>query len=247
MFDSYAEIFEQRALSYHSAMKLAPKAREEEFFAVVEPLEDLPDGLVCDMPSGGCYLAPYVAPRMRYVGVEPVEDFVRSVEDPTRETLKAPITAVPLPSGSVSYVISLAGLHHEQSLAAVFAEMRRLVRPAGRVILADVAIDTGPARFLNGFVDRNNPMGHEGRFLDEATAGLLEAAGLNVLDDRILSVPWRFNTVTEAGTFCSDLFGVVGLEPSAVAEAMANDIGVKQADGQVRVGWSLRRIVCEPR
>ena len=55
MFDTYADIFEQRADAYHSAMRKWARVRDAEFRSVLEPLRDAPDGLVCDMPSGGGY------------------------------------------------------------------------------------------------------------------------------------------------------------------------------------------------
>lgn len=242
MFDSYADIFSQRSRSYHDAMMRVPRAREAEFRAVLDPVEDS-SGIVCDMPSGGGYLANYLAAGMRYVGVEPVKEFVDSHPLELGRALNVPITDVPLPDGSVDYVISLAGLHHEESLSDVFREMRRLVRESGRVIIADIAVNTPPAGFLNGFVARNNPLGHDGRFLDSSTTGLLEAAGLVVIDDALLHLPWEFDSPEQAGEFCRDLFGIVGLSPSVIIEALKSEIGF---DGPgVCLRWSLRRLICK--
>jgi hypothetical protein len=41
-------------------MRQSPHARDSEFLAVLEPIRDAPPGLVCDMPSGGGYLADYL-------------------------------------------------------------------------------------------------------------------------------------------------------------------------------------------
>jgi SAM-dependent methyltransferase len=226
-------------------MKRLPHARDAEFRAVLAPIEDAPDGLVCDMPSGGCYLASYVPERMGYVGVEPVATFLNFCEDKSRRRLNAPMTDVPLADGAVDYAISLAGLHHEEELGPIFREMRRLVRPGGRVVIADAAVDTPTARFLNGFVDRHNPMGHEGRFLDERTRGSIERAGLRVVEDELVTVPWLFDSVDEAGAFALELFGLAGIEPEAVGEALAEDIGFEPHGARVGLKWALRRIVCE--
>ena len=61
MFDTYSEIFDQRGAAYHHAMALCPNARDAELLAVLEPLARRP-GLLCDMPSGGGYLAAHLPP-----------------------------------------------------------------------------------------------------------------------------------------------------------------------------------------
>jgi SAM-dependent methyltransferase len=246
VFDSYTDIFTKRARSYHEAMTRVPRARDTEFRAVVAPIEEAPDGIVCDMPSGGCYLARYLRSGMTYVAVEPTAEFLDLVPIDSVRTLHAPITDVPLPDGSVDHVISLAGLHHEESLSPVLLEMRRLVKRGGRVVIADIAVDSAPARFLNGFVARNNPIGHDGRFLDAEMGKLLEGARLAVVDDAVLNLAWEFVGVEQAGEFCRDLFGITNVDSSAVAEALRFEIGFDVVDAMtVRLPWPMRRIVCE--
>ena len=243
MFDTYAEIFAERARSYHSAMA-HPDARKAEFRCVLDPLDALPGGILCDMPAGGGYLAHHVRPDLSYVGVDPASDFVAAGSKAAARIVRAEPSDVPLDSASVDYVVSLAGLHHEPNLGAVFHEMRRLVRPGGRVVIADVGHATPAARFLNGFVARTNPMGHDGRFLNDDTAELLEAAGLTILDDSAIDVPWVFPDVAEAASFAAQLFGTVNASPSEVADALSSDLGFTTGGADVRLNWSLRRFVC---
>lgn len=243
MFDSYAEIFAERGTAYHAAMASCPRAREAEFRAVLEPLRDCAGGLLCDMPSGGGYLAAYVPSGMRYVGVDPSDDFIDACPAGL-DRIKAGLAAVPLDDGSIDYVVSLAGLHHELDLPSVFREMRRLLKPTGRVVVADVSADTPPAIFLNGFVHANNPLGHEGRFFDGQTSKLLEDSGFQLLDDGIVDVPWQFDTREQAGLFCRQLFWMSSLSPELVADAMEREIGFKCSATGVEVRWMLRRIVC---
>jgi len=138
MFDTYAEIFAQRAADYHYAMTTSPRARDAEFNAVLDPIRDRPQGLVCDMPSGGGYLAEYLPEALDYIAIDPATDFFVEWPRPLQRLL-AEITNVPLADQSVDFVVSLAGLHHEPSLAKVFAEMRRLLRPGGRLVIIDLA------------------------------------------------------------------------------------------------------------
>lgn len=243
MFDTYAEIFAQRASAYHAAMAASPRARDVEFRAVLEPLEGR-GGVLCDMPSGGAYLAPYLPEGWRYVGIDPADDFIDAC--PTGlQRIKSTITDVPLSDGSADAVVSLAGLHHEPDLPKVFREMRRLLKPGGRAVLADVGAGTSPAIFLNGFVDRNNPMGHEGHFLDDRLTRLLEDAGFAIADDRLIEASWHFGNLEEAGSFCRQLFWMPSLTPTEVADAMESEIGFVFEEDCPRLRWQLRRIVCD--
>ncbi len=243
MFDTYAEIFAERATAYHAAMAECPRARDVEFGAVLEPLQGR-TGVLCDMPSGGGYLADYVPSGWRYIGVDPADDFIEACPKGLKR-LKSTIAEVALDDGSVDGIVSLAGLHHEPDIARVFKEMRRLLKLGGRAVLADVAVETSPAVFLNGFVDRNNPMGHEGHFLDSQLGGLLEEAGFAITDDRLIEAPWQFDDLEQAGAFCRQLFWMPSLSPEAVAEAMDREIGFDLTSGGPRLRWMLRRIVCD--
>lgn len=244
VFDTYAEIFAERAQSYHAAMERLPNARAAEFRCVLEPLDDLAPGRLCDLPAGGGYLSHHLRPGLVYVGVEPASDFVALGSSSDTDIVKAELVDVPLASHSFDYVVSLAGLHHEPDLERIFREMRRLLRRDGRLVIADVTEATPPARFLNGFVARTNPMGHNGRFLDEGTRPLLESAGFGVLEDEVVATPWVFASDEEAGRFAAQLFGADIASLSEVTEALASEIGLEADGSGVRANWSLRRIVC---
>ena len=243
MFDSYAEIFAERGAAYHRAMAECPNARDAEFRAVIKPLAGR-TGLLCDMPSGGGYLAAHLPEGMSYVGVDPSDDFVRACPAGV-ECIQSSITDVPLGDGAVDAVVSLAALHHEPNLPAVFSEMRRLLRPGGRAVIADAAVGTAVAAFLNGFVNEHNPMGHVGVFFDELTAGLIEDAGFTITDDALVEMPWQFDSMQEAGAFCRQLFWMPQLTTDEVAAAMDREIGFDLIDSRPHLRWALRRIVCD--
>lgn len=244
MFDSYAEIFAERADMYHRAMATFPLARAAEFEAMLEPLDEPGIVSVCDMPSGGGYLAPYLPAGWRYTAIEPSDAFASfcSLGD-GQELICSPLTSVPRADGSFDAVISLAGLHHEQDKLSIVREMARLLRPGGRAVIADVAAGSSEGRFLNGFVDANSRLGHRGDFLGADFADLVAQSGMRIDSDEQVSTPWRFASAGDSARFATDLFGITA-SIEAVVEALETVIGFDEAAGDAALSWSLRRLVC---
>jgi len=243
MFDSYEQIFARRADRYEAAMAAFPRARDAEFAAVVDPIPD-DAGTIFDMPAGAGYLRAYLPAGRRYVAVEPAAYFFeRCPTGDGAERIQSPVEQVPCPDGTTDVVVSLAGLHHAPDLGAIFRECRRLLRPGGTLIVADVSAGSKPDRFLNVYVHAHNPMGHEGHFLDAATRPLLEAAGFAVVADEDVTVPWRFADAGEAGAYCASLFGIEGVDAAQVAAALDEIVGMSPDTDGVCVNWSLRRII----
>jgi SAM-dependent methyltransferase len=245
MFDTYEEIFAARAGSYQQAMEALPHARDREFMTMVQPLQNIAGKTLCDMPAGGGYLHRYLPKAARYVAIEPSETFIANCPTgPGCSVVQAPIDRVPLETGSVDCVVSLAGLHHCPDLGAVFREMRRLVRNGGTVVIADVEQGTGPAEFLNSYVDAHNPLGHRGTFLNDATPLLLHDAGLVPVQDELVEMPWSFDNSRQAGAYCGALFGIQGVSVEDIAGAMEAILGLCPGPGGYNVRWMLRRLIC---
>ena len=243
MFDTYSDIFSERARSYHRAMCHFPSARNAEFKAMLTPLEGRRVRSICDLPAGGGYLASYLPADWSYTAVEPTDSFADLSVLATGQTMiRSPITAVPLADRSFDAAISLAGLHHEPDKGLVLNEVARLLRDGARAVIADVAEGSRQDLFLNGFVDANSALGHRGEFLGREFADEVARSGLTIESDETVETPWHFGSMEDAAAFATDLFGV-SAPPAAVADALDTIIGCEPAGQGVVVRWSLRRIV----
>jgi len=248
MFDTYEEIFAERAASYQAAMERWPQVRRAEFEAVLEPVALAPGMLLADAPAGGGYLFRHVREGVRYVGVEPSDHFFSSCPDSgLAARIKGTADATGLAAGTVHALVSVAGLHHCPDLDAVFAEFRRVLSGDGTVVILEVALGTKTASFLNGFVHTHNSMGHEGHFFDDGTARRLEAGGFTVADDSMLTLPWGFDREAEIGSFARMLFGVDRADEAEVGQAMRETLGYCDGPGAINIAWPLRRLVARPR
>jgi SAM-dependent methyltransferase len=243
VIDTYAEIFSHRADGYNRAMATWPRARDLEFASVIEPLH-ASSLTIFDMPAGGGYLHSYIPANRQYVAVEPVIHFFdRCPNGGNARRISSAIEQVPSADGAADAIVSLAGLHHVRNLALAFREFRRLLRPNGLLIIADIAEGTPPASFLNTYVDDNSQLGHEGWFLNEQTAGTIEEANFKIEADEIIAVPWTFPDQIDAAAYCAGLFGIEGPSMCDIAVALADIVGMLVNEQGVHVKWMLRRIV----
>jgi SAM-dependent methyltransferase len=245
MIQTYEQIFLKRADAYQKAMELFPHARDHEFRLVVELACIKAGETVCDAPAGGGYLRAYLPGGIgSYLAVETAPDFTRRcpMGDADR-VIESPLHQIALDDHSVDVCINLAGSHHLESKSHFFDEAARILKPGGRLVLADVEKDTAVDRYLNEFVDQHNSMGHVGEFLTPETADEIAACGFKIHSDELISFPWCFNNRHDMGLFCKLLFGMDLAERDKVERAGEDILGCVSGPGSINLNWSLRCIV----
>lgn len=241
MFETYKNVFNQRAESYHAAMLKYPRARKEELLNIVS-LADIQDGdFVCDVPAGGAYLSGFIQKNVRLISIESSREFIKCGKDSSshQRLLCEDIASLPLKSDSVDRVVSLAGIHHFEEKSSFYREICRLLKKGGVFALVDVMEHTPPAVFLNTFVDKNNSMGHRGQFLDEETKSDLEHAGFIVESAGSIVSYWEFGSVEEMADFYKMLFGMDRASLCQILEGVKEYLNFKIQDRVCRVKWDL--------
>ncbi len=247
VFETYGEIFDKRGDSYHRAMRTWPAARDEEFLATVELAAPAAGDVVLDVPSGGGYLHRYLPRSTKVIGVETSRGFLAAAKcDGTARSprlLCAGIGRLPLPDGTaehgVDVLVNLAGLHHEADQPAFFREAKRVLRPGGTFCLADVRAGSTVDRFLNGFVDQHNSMGHRGCFLDDSIGDEISAAGFDAVEVAAKAYRWRFPREADIGTYCKLMFGIDRASDGEVQAAVSDILGCG-TDGELWwLDWEL--------
>lgn len=143
-----------------------------------------PGDRVLDVGCGTGYLTRRMARAVRpggsVVGVDPSPSVLayaaRNAPDGCTFLL-AGAEALPLPDSSVDVVVSSLAVHHitPADRPAAFQQIRRVVRPGGRVLIADFRPPANP--LLNGVLGRLSGHAMQHNPIEEF-AGLIEGAGL---------------------------------------------------------------------
>jgi SAM-dependent methyltransferase len=238
---NYKTIFQARGRSYHEAMRSYPGARVQEFTAAVALLNQKPGSRILDLPAGGGYLESYLNEDVTYIAY----DFAGEFEDGHSQVAKCEEAKIDLPDASSDEALSLAAMHHIVERSAFYAELARILKPGGKLVIGDVISGSLEDAFLNGFVDRWNSMGHKGVFLEPAhDIEQIGNQGFKVTFET-KSYSWAFINETEAIDFFRKLF-FLNKEPSTnlVSEELRR-LGVNEGSGKYDVNWSLGFYVAE--
>jgi ubiquinone/menaquinone biosynthesis C-methylase UbiE len=79
-------------------------------------------------------------PNARLIGVDPAEGMVNKARQLMRDStfMVSPAESIPLPDTSVDLVFSTASFHHWSDQLRGIREIRRVLRPGGQFLLADI-------------------------------------------------------------------------------------------------------------
>ena len=245
MFDTYGKIFDQRGEAYHRAMTLFPEARHREFQLAVDSLALRGGEVLCDIPAGGGYLVEHLPAELEIhlIAVDPSAAFARQWVGIEIESHLAPLNNLPIADDACDAVVSIAGLHHIEDRASVFAELRRVLRRDGRLCILEVASGSLVDPFLNDFVHTHNSMGHVGRFIDDDFRTDLEAAQFEIMRDELCHYTWEFADEVSMAEFVRLIFGLDKAEREDVLKAIADLLGYRRGDDGCHMNWEMQLLV----
>ncbi|RQH16602.1 class I SAM-dependent methyltransferase [Okeania hirsuta] len=241
MFKNYKDIFNQRGTLYHQGMLKYPLARAAEFNNIIK-LSDLQDNqIICDMPSGGCYISNFIQQNLKIISIETSNEFIKDSHNTVNNTIVVceDISNIPLNSNSIDRIMSLAGLHHIEHKVDFYKEAYRLLKTKGIFCIADALKDSKVANFLNIFVDQYNSMGHQGNFLTENTKDELEFINFQVVHNDSISYHWCFDSVASMVDYCQLLFGIDQANYNQILEGIETYLGYYLENDKCYMNWEL--------
>jgi len=231
------------AVSAEWAMDEFPDAREAERSKLIELAEITPGMKVLDLQAAGGYLSDGIFEQLHgdvdIICLEPcrhlscrLSNHYKLIEDPVEKWCS-------IESGSYDVVIGLAGLHHSNDQQSTVSEAYRALKPGGKLVICDVIEGSDIAKWLNEYVNDNNPAGHKGNFLNNGEmTRLFRAAGFKQLEESICSVPWLFKSKNDIAHFFKGLFGLRPAE-SEILRAIDEYLRIIKTQDGHKVDWNL--------
>ena len=249
--DSKVDAFDKRAQKlskdrislYNDASEHYPYVREKERQIVVDQLRLSPNQDICDAGAGGAYLSEGIEKALNgkcnITCIENSRNYFDTIPARYNKFLSS-LNRIELPDSTFDRIGVLAGLHHMEYKADFFGEAYRMLRTSGRLVVADVQSDTPPAYFLNGPVDKFNPIGHDGRFFNKGEmSDLCRAAGFSQVGEMLCQFDWEFPDRQTLVEYCKALFGMARASLDEVEAAVNEYLEVYNTTQGVALGWSL--------
>jgi SAM-dependent methyltransferase len=109
---------------------------------------------------------------------------------PARAVVRADMAVLPLADGSVDHVVAVESLYHHPHRARVLAEVRRILRPGGWLVVAEHAL-ASPRRGPDRWWIRELTVGDHHGTVDDLRAGLVAAGFASVAVDDVTAAVVR--------------------------------------------------------
>lgn len=187
-----ALIVEQFTQQARPFAELATHSSEEAFQMLLEAAAPQPDDDVLDVACGPGLVACYLAPHVWHVtGVDLTPAMLEQAQQMQAEKGLANLSwqaaaaeSLPFADASFSLVVTRYSLHHMPAPAAAMAEMCRVCRPGGRIVIVDVYTTSDEQdEFFNRIEQLRDPSHTRALGLDELKS-LAAAAGLGEIQCR---------------------------------------------------------------
>lgn len=229
-------------------------AEGESLRALVEFAEPRPGDIAVDVGTGAGFTAGALAARgASVVAVDPTVPMLERTRELAAERgfpialVAAQGEALPFAGGSFDIVACRLACHHFPDLPAALREFRRVVRPDGRVAIADTTAPEDPEldAWMNDVELRRDPTHVRDRRPSEWRA-LLRGAGFRIERDYMARSPQEFDAwVSRAGT-AADAIPALRRDFENPPASAVDAFGIRYEDGVIRWAWDNYVMLARP-
>jgi SAM-dependent methyltransferase len=243
MDSNYDETFDNRAHLYVKAQKKYPKVMENEFKIGLNHCNLKENDILLSIPDDTGLLKSYIPHYVEYLPFE----FNKTFQKITGYKL-AEYNNIPLENSSVHKILSIAGLHHFNIKAKeeFYGECNRILKTEGILVVGDVLLNSKQDKWLNDFVDKNNPYGHKGLFFKKEDKESFEKCGFIVSNIIIEKYTWNFDNIESMCDYCKNLFGLINLKHEEILNSIKKYLELTiNKDDSCKFEWELIYFICK--
>lgn len=230
--DRILDQFTRQAAAFQATHRDAREALN----LLVSRCEPRLDDEVLDVACGPGVVSCALAPHARHVtGIDITPAMLAEAARLQRASglenltwIRGDVNRMPFPDASFSLVVSRYAMHHCEQPTRVIAEMARVCKPAGRVVIADSAPQPDRAAAFNAAEHMRDPS-HTRALTPGELEDAMRAAGLSLAASHLYA--WE----VQAEGLLARSFPNPG-DAERLLQAYANDVGVD------RIGMNARNV-----
>lgn len=226
-----------RAQLFAEALAEYPKARRDDFMLMRRFLDPKPGEHVLGFGEGTGHFCRAIAESLgkhgRYVITDPSPELLCNIPQAVLDmphvfTQISPVEQLDFPPESFDKAWTCGSFHHCPDQTRAIAQIYRLLKPGGRMVIFDIFQGTPLAKHFDSCVARYCVTGHEVKFMSEEFAMTLCClAGFDERKLEIVDVPHRlcFDSERDMGKFIYKVHALTrmpGSEEQCIATTLKN-------------------------
>ncbi len=239
--------FDVRGELYALALKLAPKARSEELYLVLDLLKPIIGEVGVDLAAGTGYLSRALVKNTNSLlyAVDLSKKQLSELSSSNKEiktislSPDSPNLRSYIAESSVDFFTSIGGLHHVDSHKLMFENISLLLKSGGRFVAADVCSNTNLSRHFDDVVSTKCITGHSANWLScEKLQGLANDTNLSLESCQMVNIKWHFNSELEMALFFKALHAY-DIPLSEILVDLSDQLGYLVYQDSVVLNWPL--------
>jgi len=250
---SEIEFIGLRSSLYKEIMKEMPDAREEELQLCLKHLKPRKDENIVETGAGGGFFTDSIAKAILpgiLVATDPSNEQLEGI--PKLENIQIlpsgadtlPVGHQTLPTNYFDAIWSGGSFHHVPNKTSAFKNYFNLLKPGGRLVIADVYAGSKLAQHFDLEVAKYCVTGHEVAFLSREFAdSLCHNAGFEKPTFYDGTIQWKFKTRADLGLFLYKIHAMVKTTPEQCLEHAEKILGIEYKNGMYCLNWPLTVLV----
>jgi arsenite methyltransferase len=239
------EFIGQRSSQYRDALATYDKAWLADVACMERFLKPAPGMRILEVGAGNGYFSRAIARKLGPEGllvasdpsIEQLSELEGEVAYGNIRVVRASADRLNVGYTDFDAAWSRGAMHHVFDKTSAFRRMSQLVRPSGRLVIADIFAGTQLARYFDTFIARSCVTGHEVSYLSrEFAASLCSLTGWDEPEFHEVITPWEFAERADIGRFLHLLFSArEGFSPEHCLDAADRLLSVTPTAS----GWAL--------